>query len=294
VIMGKYHDILGVDNTATPAQIKKAFHALSKKYHPDLNPDDKETEEKYKEISAAYNGLNNGDDGDDREKKAQDYAERHFRDSGFDEIMSGIMKGAFYSQQHTEVGKKGGNVRVPMHVPIFTLFRGGTLLFEGMIPSWTPRGWGYVPKSRKIVIEPNTPVGTQIVFTGDGSMGEDGSVGNLLIDIVAAPQGIYECDGLNLIVRGKIASTDAIIGKRKKFILPSGDEQEFDVPIGAQNNQVLVIPKKGLTGANGRVGNLVIVFELKTKILSEEKRKKLAELLEETSEETSSDGVRED
>jgi len=52
-----YYDILGVDNNASPEDIKKAFRKLSMKYHPDHNPDDKEAEDKFKEINEAYSVL---------------------------------------------------------------------------------------------------------------------------------------------------------------------------------------------------------------------------------------------
>lgn len=49
-----YYNILGVDKTASREQIKSAYKKLARKYHPDLNPNDKHAEEKFKEISAAY------------------------------------------------------------------------------------------------------------------------------------------------------------------------------------------------------------------------------------------------
>ena len=43
-----YYEVLGVSKTATDAEIKKAFRVLAKKYHPDMNPGDKEAEAKFK------------------------------------------------------------------------------------------------------------------------------------------------------------------------------------------------------------------------------------------------------
>lgn len=53
-----YYDILKVKQNATPAEIKKAFRKLAVKYHPDKNPGDKVAEERFKEITEAYNVLN--------------------------------------------------------------------------------------------------------------------------------------------------------------------------------------------------------------------------------------------
>jgi molecular chaperone DnaJ len=52
-----YYDILGVDRNATQDEIKRAYRRLAKKYHPDRNPDNKQAEEKLKEINKAYEVL---------------------------------------------------------------------------------------------------------------------------------------------------------------------------------------------------------------------------------------------
>ncbi len=60
-----YYEVLGVDKSADEAAIKKAYRALAKKYHPDMNPGDAEAEKKFKEASEAYAVLS------DPEKKRQ-------------------------------------------------------------------------------------------------------------------------------------------------------------------------------------------------------------------------------
>ncbi|MBM4136560.1 MAG: molecular chaperone DnaJ [Nitrospira sp.] len=55
--MKDYYGILGVSSDASDADLKKAFRQLALKYHPDRNPDDKESEEKFKEINEAYSCL---------------------------------------------------------------------------------------------------------------------------------------------------------------------------------------------------------------------------------------------
>ncbi len=56
-----YYEVLGVDKSADDATIKKAYRQLAKKYHPDMNPGDKEAEVKFKEASEAYAVLSDPD-----------------------------------------------------------------------------------------------------------------------------------------------------------------------------------------------------------------------------------------
>ena len=56
-----YYEVLEVDKSASADDIKKAYRTLAKKYHPDLNPGNKEAEEKFKEVNEAYEVLSNAD-----------------------------------------------------------------------------------------------------------------------------------------------------------------------------------------------------------------------------------------
>jgi molecular chaperone DnaJ len=74
-----FYKILGVKKDATAEAIKKAYRKLARKWHPDLNPGNKEAELKFKEISEAYDAL-----GDDKKRKLYDEFGQDGLQSGFD------------------------------------------------------------------------------------------------------------------------------------------------------------------------------------------------------------------
>jgi molecular chaperone DnaJ len=74
-----YYEILGVSKNATKDDLKKAYRKLAMQYHPDRNPDDKESEEKFKEAAEAYEILND----DDKKARYDRFGHEGVRGSGF-------------------------------------------------------------------------------------------------------------------------------------------------------------------------------------------------------------------
>ncbi len=70
-----YYQVLGVERNSTEADIKKAYRKLAIKFHPDKNPGDSESEEKFKEISAAFEILKDPD----KRRKYDQYGHDAFR-----------------------------------------------------------------------------------------------------------------------------------------------------------------------------------------------------------------------
>ena len=81
-----YYEVLGVGRNADAKEIKSAYRKLAKKYHPDMNPGDKQAEQKFKEVTEAYNVLS------DTEKK------KLYDQFGFAAFEEGASAGQGYGQ----------------------------------------------------------------------------------------------------------------------------------------------------------------------------------------------------
>jgi molecular chaperone DnaJ len=123
-----YYKALGVDKKASADEIKKAYRKLARKYHPDRNPDDKSAEERFKEISQAYDVL-----GDPDKRKQYDSATGPFATGGpgggfggfgnfdFDassmgDILSNLFGGGGRSQRHRTRAERGADLEASVSI----------------------------------------------------------------------------------------------------------------------------------------------------------------------------------
>ena len=135
-----YYELLGVSRSASADEIKKAYRKLAVKYHPDKNPGDKEAEEKFKEISEAYEVLK-----DDKKKAMYDqYGHAAFQGAGasnayqggfqdpfdlFREVFGGGRSGGIFDSffggnSHSYEKQRGSDLRYDLEITLEEAFSG--------------------------------------------------------------------------------------------------------------------------------------------------------------------------
>ncbi len=137
--MKDYYELLGVPRNASETEIKKAFRSLALKYHPDRNPDNKESEEKFKKINEAYSVLS------DAEKRAN--YDRYgtaegvgagfgaFTGAGFGDIFEDIFGDFFgFSGQRRPRPAKGTDLRYDLDITLEESAFGAEKKIE--VPRW--------------------------------------------------------------------------------------------------------------------------------------------------------------
>ena len=126
-----FYEILGVQRNASDDEIKKSYRKLAMKYHPDRNKDDKESERKFKEVSAAYEILK-----DSEKRSAYDqYGHDAFRQGGggqgfgdfgggFSDIFEEFFGGGFGGQSRQRGPQRGNDLRYNMSVSLQEAYNG--------------------------------------------------------------------------------------------------------------------------------------------------------------------------
>ncbi|MFR4352795.1 MAG: molecular chaperone DnaJ [Roseburia sp.] len=240
-----YYEVLGVDKSASDAVIKKAFRALAKKYHPDMNPGDKHAEEKFKEAQEAYAVL--GDP--DKKRQYDQFGHAAFDGAGggaggFD--FSGMDMGDIFGdifgdffgggrRRANDGPMQGANLRTSVRITFEEAVFGCAKEIEMVLKDScnTCHGTGAKPGTTP---ETCTKCGGKgkVVFTQQSFFG---TVQNV--------QTCPDCGGSGKIVREKCQDCrgTGYIANKKKI--------QVTIPAGIDNGQSIRIREKGEPGING-------------------------------------------
>lgn len=263
--MPDHFQTLGLDRSASDADIKKAFKTLAKQYHPDVNKDP-DAVRKFQEINSAYSSIS------DPQKRARYEAELDmgpgFQSGGFgfsgdhdhvfrrtfNDLFGDGMFEAHFRRQQTAMNV---NIRVNYQITLEESFYGKTakLVYTA----------GNMPKQEvEVPIPAGINHGENIVFRGRGITADTRQPpGDLVVTIMIKPHETFRRDGLNLVTNLIVDPITPIIGGSKK--VKGIDGQIIDVNIPPLfNDEYIMIPNHGMNLRNtGNRGGLFVVIERK-------------------------------
>ena len=246
------YETLGVSESASADEIKKAYRKLARKYHPDINKDESAVD-KFKEINAAYEVLS------DTEKKQQydQYGDQMFGGQNFhdfargqgqgvdlDEILrqmfggGGGASGGFGGFGGGGAGGFGGfggpdlDIQARITVPFMTSVTGGkhNISIEG--------------NNFDIKIPAGIKSGETLRVRGKGKQYQ-GQAGDLLLKVEVAPSSEYERKGDNLYKTFDVPLKEALFGGKVQVQTPE-KEVSLKVPKNTKNGQKFRLKGKGI------------------------------------------------
>jgi curved DNA-binding protein len=285
-----YYATLGVNKTASSEEIKKAYRKLARKYHPDLNPGNKQAETRFKEINEANEVL-----GDPEKRKKYDQYGQYWQQMHEGRGPAGAgMGGADFSQYGnfddfiTELlGRFGGAGRGGAYQP----GRAGTprgfggfedLLgglrgqapaadTEATITLTFSEAFHGVQKRLKlneekidIRIPAGAKAGSRIRVKGKGQPSPFGPQrGDLYLTIELMPHPLFRFEGNNLVCEVPITPDEAVLGTEIKVPTPDGTVN-LKIPAGVRSGQSLRLQGKGWPRPGGERGDQMVRLQLVT------------------------------
>ena len=259
-----YYEVLGVSKGASDDEIKKAYKKMARKYHPDLNPDNKEAEEKFKEVNEAYEILSDADKKSRYDQFGHAGVDPNFGaggfgggfDGGFDFGDLGDIFGSFFGggfggggrRTNPNAPQRGESIRLSLTISFEEAAFGcekavtvermeacDTCHGNGCAPGTSPevcpecRGTGTVQVRRQ------TPMG---VFATSAPCGKCGGTGKII------HQPCTECHGAGSV-------------RKRKTI-------QVSIPAGIDNGQTISVRSQGHAGKNGGpAGDLLVTITVR-------------------------------
>ena len=249
-----YYAILGVDKKADAATIKKTYRSLARELHPDKTKGDKKLEDRFKEVSEAYEILS-----DDKKRAEYDQARTLFQQGG---IPNGGFQGNFSAGGFGDLGdifgnlfggqrgpRRGADMQAAATISFRESINGTQLTFN------SPSG----PVTTKIPA--GVQDGAKIRVRGKGAPGEAGA-GDLYITINVAPHSVFTRRDDNLLITLPVTFPEAALGADVAVPTLAGDEVTLRLPAGTANGKTLRIKGRGITRKDGSAGDLLVTIEV--------------------------------
>lgn len=248
-----YYKVLGLARNASDDEIKAAYRKLARKYHPDLNPNDAKAEEKFKQVSEAYEVLSNPASRRKYDLLGKNW--KRFQDGGFpgggdfgdisdifgnfgdgfSDFFKRFFGGATGTNPQANGGRKGGNKVAKIHVTMLDAFTGGEKLI---------RVDGNVIKLK---VKPGVAHGQKLRMKGKGSPSPDGGpAGDLILTVNVLPDTRYERKGDDLYMDVPVTLYQAVLGATLTVHTIDGKSLKVPVPPETQPETVLRLKGRGM------------------------------------------------
>lgn len=305
-----YYEVLGVNKNASADEIKKAYRKLAKKYHPDTNPGNKQSEEKFKEANEAYEVLS-----DEEKKKKYDTLGQGFNyqngydfdpssygfgnnvryeyttgsDNDFSDFFNMFFEGGTHDMN--DLFNRTGSARKSKRYARQYSMRGEDI--EAEIEITVEEGFSGAEKriainsgSREKTISFKIPPGIReegkIKLAGQGGSGLNGGKnGDLYLKVKFKKTGGFQFDGMNLQTNVNITPWEAALGSEIPLKTIDG-KIVVKIPPGIQSDNKIRVANKGYRDSKGKRGNLFIKVRIvNPSVLTKEEKglyKKLKEV----------------
>ncbi len=284
-----YYAVLGVDKKADAATIKKTYRALARELHPDKTKGDKKLEDRFKEISEAYEILS-----DEKKRAEYDQAREMFKSGAFrgggGQQFSGDFSDLFGNGgdifSSLFGGRRGPRKGQDIQTEVSISFRDA--LF-GKEVDLRLSGQGNAPHTITVRIPAGVSDGAKVRVKGRGAPGEAGP-GDLYVLVNVIPHPVFTRKGENLHITVPVSFTEAALGADISVPTIEGDEVKVRINPGTQNGKTLRIKGRGVKkGVNA--GDLMATIEVQVPQRVDGKAKKA---LEDFAEATKNEDLRSD
>lgn len=269
-----YYKVLGVPSSSTAKEITSAYRNLARKYHPDANPGDTAAEERFKEISAAYDVI-----GDESKRKEYDQVRRMgpmggMFGGGGGSRGPGQAQGDWDFEGMGDIGDLLGSVLGGQGGGLFGGGRGAQRqqqrkgadlearldisFAEAVAGLTTTLNVGSERRQVKIKIPAGIETGQKVRLRGKGGPGMGGGkAGDLLVLINVGSDDRFGRSGRNLTLEAPISFVEAVLGGDVKVPTFTGSTVTLRIPPGTQSGRKFRVKGQGIETAKG-TGDLLV------------------------------------
>ncbi len=257
------YEILGVEKTASIDDIRKTYRKLAKKLHPDLNPGNKDAEQQFKEVAAAYDLLSDADKrarfdrGEIDATGAERPRQRFYKDfaadadhvytdaSGFEDFATGddLFAEILRRQAHARANAPGADMHYRLAVDFLDAVNGGTMRLG------VPDGG-----TLEVKIPAGIDDGQVLRLRGKGAPGRGtGKPGDALVEVAITPHRLFTRAGDDIHLELPITLSEAVLGGEVPVPTPTGPVM-MRVPKNSNTGATLRLKGKGVRRQGGGHG----------------------------------------